>query len=113
MRRCCDCCELENPALARLCGDYLHADWPDEYRQVREAVEAFVRAHPTLAARLPGEVERLLSQVPAESELLDLLVTHLGCAFWPYGQGMSYARWLQATADQVTRSLRSRRQGSG
>jgi hypothetical protein len=101
MMRCGDGCELEYPALARLCGLYLHADWPEEYHDDWEALEAFLDLEPGLAARLPAEVEHVLARIQLEGKLVELLVTHLGCAFWPYARSVTYRQWLEGMADQV------------
>ena len=103
--RCCEACDLDYPALAQLSGEYLHADWPDEFHDVHEAVAAFVQDRPGLAARLPVEVDLLLIRAPGERELVELVVSHLGCAYWPYSGKRTYRQWLLATADDVTRLL--------
>ncbi len=98
-------CELEYPALARLFSLYLHGDWPDEYASDWEAAEAFVTLEPALARRLPGEVELTRARLVAETDLVELLVTHLGCAYWPYPSGISYGQWLDELAEYVSARL--------
>ena len=98
-------CELEYPALARLFALYLHADWPDEYANDWEAAAAFAALEPALAARLPAEVELVRSRVVLETDLVELLVTHLRCAFWPYAGGISYGQWLEDLAEYVSTRL--------
>ena len=99
--RCGDGCEFDYPALARLCSVYLHADWPDEYEDDHDALEAFVTFEPELASRLPAEVEVVLGRLLREGELVELLVTHLGCAYWPYPGRMTYRLWLEDLAVRV------------
>jgi hypothetical protein len=57
---------------------------------------------PALAARLGDEVEELLAHMLSEEQLSDLLVGHLGLAYWPAGPYVSYGRWLRAVAQDVT-----------
>ncbi len=99
--RCGDGCEFDYPALARVCSVYLHADWPDEYETDREALDAFVTFEPDLAARLPAEVEAVLERFEHEGELVELLVTHLGCAYWPYPGRLTYRQWLEELSIRV------------
>lgn len=99
--RCDDGCARDYPALARLCSLYLHADWPEEYENDEEALASFVSLEPELAARLPAEVDLVLSRVRNEAGLVELLVMHLGCAYWPHARRITYRRWLEELADQL------------
>ena len=102
----CEKCALDYPALSELAGEYLHPDWPDDYLDVDDAVQAFAADHPALATRLGDEVEELLALVLSEEQLADLLVGHLGMASWPEGPYVGYASWLRATAARAGRALR-------
>lgn len=99
--RCDDGCEFEYPALARFCSVYLHADWPDEYQDDHDALDEFATFEPELASRLPAEVELVLGRTQHEGELVELLVTHLGCAYWPYPGRLTYRQWLEDMAGLV------------
>jgi hypothetical protein len=95
----CEKCALEFPALTLLAGEFLHEDWPDEYEDVDEAVEAFAACQPELAVRLGDEVEELLARRLSEDQLADLLVVHLGLGQWPEGPYVPYEVWLRRAAD--------------
>ena len=96
----CERCALQYPALALLAGGFLHADWPEEYADVDEAVLAFAAGRPALAVKLPREVDDVLAEMFSEEQLEDLLVDHLGLAYRPV-RPVTYARWLQ----EVSRRL--------
>ncbi len=96
----CERCALQFPALALLASEFLHADWPDEYEDVDDAVHAFVTARPALAARLPAEVDNLLAEMLSDEQLDDMLVGHLGLAHRP-DRGVTYERWLRDVAQTV------------
>ena len=91
---------MQFPALALLASEFLHADWPDEYEDVDDAVHAFATARPALAARLPGEVDNLLAEMLSDEQLEDMLVGHLGLAHKP-DRGGIYDRWLRDVAQRV------------
>ena len=96
----CERCALQFPALALLASEFLHADWPDEYEVVDDAVHAFATARPALAARLPGEVDNLLAEMLSDEQLQDMLVGHLGLAHRPE-RGVTCERWLQGVGQRV------------
>ena len=96
----CERCGLQFPALALLASDFLHADWPEEYTDVVDAVHAFATYRPALAMRLPGEVANLVAEMLSEEQLADMLVVHLGLAYRP-DHGVTYARWLEDLALMV------------
>ena len=96
----CERCALQFPALALLASEFLHADWPDEYEDVDDAVHAFATDRPALAARLPREVDNLLAEMLSDEQLEDMLVEHLGLAYRP-DRRMTYARWLEEVALRV------------
>ena len=101
----CEKCALEYPALTLLASEFLHADWPDEYEDVDDAVNAFAAERPALAARFGGEVEELLGHMLSDEQLADLLVGHLGLAYWPEGPYVSYGRWLRSVAEDVAQMV--------
>ena len=96
----CERCALQFPALALLASEFFHADWPDEYEDVDDAVHAFATARPALAARLPSEVDNLLAEMLSDEQLEDMLVGHLGLAHRPE-RGVTYDRWLRDVAQWV------------
>lgn len=96
----CERCALQFPALALLASEFLHADWPDEYEDVDDAVHAFATCRPALAGRLPGEVSNLLAEMLSDEQLEDMLVEHLGLAYRP-DRRVTYARWLEEVALRV------------
>ncbi len=96
----CERCALQYPALALLASEFLHADWPEEYADVDDAVHAFATYRPVLAARLPSEVAELVAQMLSEDQLEDLLVDHLRLAYRPV-RAVTYARWLQQTSRTI------------
>ncbi len=99
----CEKCALDFPALTLLASEFLHEDWPDEYADVDEAVEAFATYQPELAERLGDEVEGLLAQRLSEDQLADLLVGHLGLGQWPEGPYVPYEVWLRHAAETALR----------
>jgi hypothetical protein len=96
----CERCALQFPALALLASEFLHADWPDEYEDVDDAVHAFATERPGLATRLGHEVDNLLAARLSEEQLEDMLVDHLGMAYRP-GRKVTYAQWLEDVALKV------------
>ena len=96
----CERCALQFPALALLASEFLHADWPDEFEDVDDAVYAFATGRPRLADRLPTEVAELLALMLSDEQLEDLLVGHLGVAYRPPAR-VGYARWLREAAQRV------------
>jgi hypothetical protein len=96
----CERCALQYPALALLASEFLHADWPDDYRGVDAAVEAFATCRPGLAARLPEEVAELLALLLNDDQLEELLVDHLCLAYRPEPPD-DYAGWLEEMSRQV------------
>jgi contact-dependent growth inhibition (CDI) system CdiI-like immunity protein len=96
----CERCALQFPALALLASEFLHADWPDEYEDVDDAVHAFATGRPALAARLAAEVDNLLAEMLSDEQLEDMLVGHLGLAYRP-DRGVTYERWLREVAQRV------------
>jgi hypothetical protein len=96
----CDRCALQFPALALLGSEFLHADWPEEYDAVDDAVRAFATQRPRLADRLPIEVAELFALMLCDEQLEDMLIEHLGIAYRPPA-GESYGSWLQDAARRV------------
>ena len=96
----CERCALQYPALALLASEFLHADWPEEYADVDDAVHAFATHRPALAARLPDEVGELLAQMLGEDQLEDLLLDHLCIAYLP-APPLDFAGWLESTSRRV------------
>ena len=96
----CERCALQYPALALLASEFLHADWPEEYADVDDAVHAFATYRPALAARLPDEVGELLAQMLGEDQLEDLLLDHLCIAYRPV-RPVTYAQWLETVGRRV------------
>jgi hypothetical protein len=101
----CEKCALDYPALSLLAGEFLHAQWPDEYADVDDAVQAFAAGHPDLAPHLGDEVDELLAQGISEELLADLLVGHLGLGPWPEGPYVTYETWLRTVVSTVSRAL--------
>ena len=100
----CERCALQFPALALLASEFLHADWPDEYEDVNDAVRAFATERPGLADRLPIEVAELLALMLSDEQLEDMLVCHLGVAYRPPAL-VGYGTWLQDAAQRVDRLI--------
>jgi hypothetical protein len=96
----CERCALQFPALALLASEFLHADWPDEYADVDDAVRAFATERPRLADRLAVEVPELLGLMLSDEQLEDMVVGHLGIAYRPPA-AVSYERWLHDVAHRV------------
>ncbi len=89
------------PALEQLFGGYLHEDWADDYADVWQAVDDFVRSQPSYAPAVRGEVEQVLTECKSEATLEECL-DGLGLVYYPPGLGWSsYRTWLIAVADRV------------
>jgi hypothetical protein len=71
----CERCALQFPALALLASEFLHADCPDEYEDVDDAVHAFATERPGLADRRPIEVAELLALMLSDEQLEDMVST--------------------------------------
>jgi CdiI immunity protein len=83
--------------LALLIGGYLNQDWPEDYAQVWDAVEAFRREEP--ADRVESacmQVRELLARRLDDDELQHFLIDELHCGYWPLGDGMTFSNWLVA-----------------
>lgn len=88
-------------ALDCLCGLYLHQDWAIDGDTPWDVVDHFVRQEPQLAARLPAEVDEVLSHQPTEEQLWHLVHKKLHCSYMPTVAGWTYRGWLLAVADRV------------
>jgi hypothetical protein len=86
--------------LALLASEFLHADWPEEYQGVDDAVHAFATERPALAARLPAEAETLLADMLSDDQLEDLLLDHLGLAYRP-PRRVGYGQWLRDVSQRI------------
>ena len=96
----CERCALQFPAMALLGSEFLHADWPDEFANVDDALHAFATSRPRLADRFPMEVAEMLALMLSDEQLEDMLVGHLGIAYRP-PDGETYGHWLHDVAERV------------
>lgn len=62
---------MEN--LEHLIGAYFHQDWNHVYATRQEAIADFVRRSPERAARVPQEIDELLSSTGDDEELASRL----------------------------------------
>lgn len=88
----------DHPALTQLLQAYLHLDWPEDYGDPWAAIDDFLRSEPEQAARLAGEIDRLLGDTAEEAELRRLVVGELGSGYLPEADGWSFASWLAEIA---------------
>lgn len=89
------------PALARLCGAYLHEDLRVTDGTVEAAVARFAReVAPEVRRRCAHEVSRLLAATRGE-RALDALLAELGASERPRGGRRAARAWLE----QVRRRL--------
>ncbi|MFC6287605.1 contact-dependent growth inhibition system immunity protein [Nocardioides sp. GCM10027113] len=92
---------MTTPALEHLVGAYFHQDWADEFDDDPDrAVDAFVRDSPTVAPRLPREVDELLLKLSNEDSIHSHLAS-LGSHFTPAPEDGSYREWLASVANRV------------
>jgi hypothetical protein len=89
------------PALEQFLGAYLHQDWRMEAPDVWTVVDLFMRDEPVLAADLPAEIARVLTDLPTEPDLKKLVIDELGGYYLADADGGTYRSWLQEIADRV------------
>jgi hypothetical protein len=81
--------------LVALFGGYLHQDWPDEYPDVWEAVEAFLEESPPAArGGLLTDVTGVIALDLTEVDLRRIMIYDLGAGYDPGGDGLTYSEWL-------------------
>jgi hypothetical protein len=87
-------------ALRQLLGCYFHQDWPDEFERDALALQAIVEAEPReqISSGI-REIDELLTDLPSESALREILVDEVGCYFDPGSQELSYEQWLRHVRD--------------
>jgi hypothetical protein len=86
----------ETSKIRQLLGCYFHQDWPDEFDNSDQAIQAIVQGEPR---------DQLLSAAKAIDQLLDLqrseadwktiMTDQLGCYFDPASEGLAYSDWLR------------------
>lgn len=86
----------KRPALTLLMRGYLNQDWPEEFSDVWEGVNAFVRGESHLVNELRDEVRNLVEQHPSEQKLQALFIDELDGGYWPPGGGTTFTKWLAA-----------------
>ena len=82
------------PTLQHLFSSYFHQDWTLEAPTTAAAVRQFTSDEgATVAQRAAGELERLLAELPKESDLATALDA-LGCYYTPAAEGVTRRTWL-------------------
>jgi hypothetical protein len=94
-------------ALELLLQAYLHEDMDDDYESTWDAVEHFAVSEGQVPHHIGEEIARLLASARSESELRESL-RRLGCNYRPQAEGWTYRGWLEAVADRVDETLRSK-----
>lgn len=98
---------MRTDSLRHLFLAYLNLDWDLEYGTVEGAISDFLdveseeRVHEALA-----ELDELIESRLDESTL-KLMMTKIGCGYWPYGSGSTFQAWLPELRDAIE-SARSR-----
>ncbi|UTT65226.1 contact-dependent growth inhibition system immunity protein [Janibacter sp. CX7] len=90
--------EEKYPALRNLMSAGFNQDFWDIDGSPEGVVSAFTH-NPLFCARIPGEVERLLSEFRGED--LDDALTAMGNTYDYTEDGLTASQWLTAVADQV------------
>jgi hypothetical protein len=88
--------QLENyNSLKQLLGCYFHQDWPEEFDNSRQAVQAILEGEPHKQI-LQGieEIDMLLSEARSESDWREIIINQIGCYFEPESEGVTYSEWL-------------------
>jgi hypothetical protein len=96
---------MMRPAMEQLLQGYFNLDWIEDYDSPWDVVEAFARDESELAERLPAEIADVLSNMPTEENLRNLLLNEFFCGYLPTADGWTYRAWLQAVADRVEQTL--------
>ncbi|MGZ6763958.1 MAG: contact-dependent growth inhibition system immunity protein [Nocardioides sp.] len=92
-------------ALVQLMAGYLHQDWDLDHASWQDAVDAFVRDQPDLAADVPDQVARALSQARDDDAIRDLCLSW-GSAYRPTAADGTRREWLSQVSERVMRRLR-------
>lgn len=87
-------------AMWRLAGIYLNEDWPFDYDNWEEAVDAFIGEFPQLADRLPAELDEALATHRTDAEL-EAFMEAQGSAYLPRPADGDYRTWLTGMAAYV------------
>jgi hypothetical protein len=98
----------EFESLRLLLGGYLHEDFNDEFGDSWRAVDGFAVNEPEDPPHIRDEVTRLLASVSSEAELRRIVLDELGSCYLPEADGWTYRGWLEAVADRVDETLRSK-----
>lgn len=88
------------PELAQLLGGGFNQDFLDVFGSPEDVVSIFTRSH-VFAARLPGEVDRLLARYHGAE--LDRALLELGTGYGYAEDGLSAQEWLAEVVAQVER----------
>ena len=84
----------EFPTLSSVLAAYLSQDFAFEYGSVDNAVRAFVQLEPESVPDAAAELEDLLGRRLGEDELRNVS-GHIGLAYAPESDGLTYRRWLR------------------
>lgn len=87
--------------LEHLIGGYLNQDLWDDYSDVMDGVDDFVRQEPDLAPALAEEIRALLALGLSDHDLSHLM-TQWGAGFLPGSSG--YREWLTQIADRARKA---------
>jgi hypothetical protein len=91
--------------MEQLLQGYFNLDWSEDHDNPWDVVEAFAHDESELAEHLPAEIADVLSNMPTEENLRDLLLNEFFCGYLPTADGWTYRAWLQAVADRVEQTL--------
>ena len=85
---------MKLPVLKLLFQAYLTVDWPEDYADVRAAINDFVANEPA-AVGIDAELAELLDSTADDEVLRRRVVEELGSGYLPDVEGLSMREWLE------------------
>lgn len=82
--------------LGQLLGCYFHQDWPDEFKNADQAIQAIVEGEPREQLIVGAKaIEELLEVKRSDADWRTIMTDKIGCYFDPESEGLTYAAWLR------------------
>lgn len=93
-------------ALENLLGGYVNQDWDLDYSDVWEAVRAFIGDQPgSVVDEARSQLWELLNSNKSEEDLKRVLISEIGCGYWPPGDGLTFRTWLEGVAQYLGKPM--------
>jgi hypothetical protein len=98
---------ITTDSLAQLLGCYFHQDWPDEFNDDNEALNALIESEPEeKIAEGVMEIDRLLRAGLTDDKLRAILTDQVGCYFEPASERLDYVQWLHRVRNTLERGAK-------